>query len=145
MRFARIAITCLLLALFAGVPALHAQTPTAVVNGTVLDTTGGTVEGAVVKLTNTETNIVSQTNTNSAGFFTFINLLPGHYTLTVTKDGFKTDSLPVFELVVNQTLTEKLKLEVGTTTQTVEVKADDGGQMIQRSTTELGTIIDEQQ
>jgi hypothetical protein len=145
MRFARIAAACLMLVMFAIIPALYAQTPTAIVNGTVLDTTGATVPGASVSLTNQETSIVSQTNTNSAGFFLFLNLLPDHYTLTVSKDGFKTISVPAFELVVNQTLTQKLTLEVGTTTQTVEVKANDVGQMIQRSTTELGTIIDEQQ
>jgi len=125
--------------------ALYAQMPNAVVNGTVLDSTGAVVTDAEVKVTNEATNVVSRTRTNGAGAFTVINLMPGHYVLQVTKSGFKTINIPSFELQVNQTLNEKLQMEVGAASETVEVSASSIGALIQSASTELGTTIDEKQ
>jgi hypothetical protein len=50
----------------------------------------------------------------------------------------------VFKLDVNQTLTQKITLEVGSSSETITVNADAVGVMIQRASTELGTTIDEQ-
>src|SRR5260370_11705558 len=95
-----------------------------VVNGTVVDTSGAVVPDARVTVVNQETNIVSQKNTAADETFTIINLLPGNYVMTVEKGGFKKVALPVFKLDVNQTLTEKITLEVGSPSETVTVKAD---------------------
>jgi hypothetical protein len=121
-----------------------AQTPTAVINGTVVDSSGAAVPDAKVTAINQDTNITSSKNTSSDGAFNIINLLPGNYILTVERTGFKKAALPVFKLDVNQTLTQKISLEVGATSETVTVSADSVAVMIQRSTTELGTTIDEQ-
>jgi len=118
---------------------LFAQTPTAEVNGTVLDSSGGTVPGADVKVTNEDTNIVSEKPTSPDGTFTIINLLPGNYVLSVEKSGFKTITLPVFTLDVNQILTEKLTMLVGSSAETVTVSAE--GTLLQSSSSELGTTI----
>jgi Carboxypeptidase regulatory-like domain/TonB dependent receptor len=128
--------------LLAGV--LFAQTPTAVVNGTVVDSSGASVPDARVTIVNQETNIVSLKNTAADGTFAIINLLPGNYVITVEKGGFKKVALPVVKLDVNQTLTEKISLEVGSSSETVTVNADSVGVLLQRSSTELGTTIDEQ-
>lgn len=137
---------CLLVALptLALTMVTFGQTPTAVVNGVVVDPSGATVPDARVTVVNQETNIASQKITSSDGTFTIINLLPGNYALTVEKGGFKKLALPVFKLDVNQTLTERIKLEVGSSTETVTVSADMVGVMIQRSSTELGTTISEE-
>jgi hypothetical protein len=118
---------------------LFAQTPTAEVNGSVLDSSGGTVPGADVKVTNEDTNIVSEKPTSPDGTFTIINLLPGNYVLSVEKSGFKTITLPVFTLDVNQILTEKLTMLVGSSAETVTVSAE--GTLLQSSSSELGTTI----
>jgi len=123
---------------------LFAQTPTAVVNGTVVDSSGATVPDAKVTVVNQATNVVSVKSTNVDGTFTIINLLPGNYTLTVEKSGFKKVALPAFKLDVNQTLTETIPLEVGASTETVTVSAESVGVLVQRSSTELGTTMDEQ-
>jgi Carboxypeptidase regulatory-like domain/TonB dependent receptor len=120
-----------------------AQTPNAAITGTVLDPTGAKVPDAEVTVVNQETNIPSAKNTSSDGTFTIINLLPGNYTLTVHKPGFKEVKLPVFKLDVNQTLTQTLTLEVGSTSESITVNADAVGVMIQRASTELGTTLDE--
>jgi hypothetical protein len=123
---------------------LFAQTPTAMVTGTVIDSSGATVPGAQVKVVNQDTNVTSEKTTNTAGQFTVINLLPGRYALSVSKNGFKTLALPVFELQVNQTLTENVTMQVGSVTETVEVSASSVAATIQSATTELGTTIDEE-
>ena len=87
-----------------------AQTPTAVVTGTVLDSTGGAVPEATVTVVNQATNIRSQKKTAADGTFTILNLLPGDYVLTVEKEGFKKAALPLFKLDVNQTLTQTITL-----------------------------------
>ncbi|HEX4807887.1 MAG TPA: carboxypeptidase-like regulatory domain-containing protein [Bryobacteraceae bacterium] len=132
-----------LFACLVGTAILFAQTPTVVVTGSVVDPTGATVPEAEVTVTNQDTNVVSQKMTSSDGTFTIINLLPGQYALTARKSGFKKVVLPVFKLDVNQTLTQKITLEVGSTSDTVTVNADAVGVMIQRASTELGTTLDE--
>ena len=120
-----------------------AQTPTAVVTGTVLDTTGGAVPEATVTVVNQATNVRSQKRTAGDGTFTILNLLPGDYVLTVEKEGFKKAALPLFKLDVNQTLTQTITLSVGSSTETVTISADAVDVMVQRSSTELGTTISE--
>jgi hypothetical protein len=143
MNLPRSAAMLLAMALaFSGI--LLAQSPTAVVTGSVVDSTGASVPGARVTIVNQATSVVSTRNTNGEGAFTIINLLPGNYVLTVEKDGFKKTALPVFKLDVNQTLSEKITLEVGATSETVEVSASSVEVMVQRATTELGTTMDEQ-
>ena len=134
----RFSLLCLLSTAIAS-----AQTPNAAVTGAVLDQSGSKVPGAEVTVVNQETNIPSEKNTSSDGTFTIINLLPGNYALTVHKAGFKEVKLPVFKLDVNQTLTQTITLEVGSTTESITVNADAVGVMIQRASTELGTTLDE--
>jgi hypothetical protein len=121
-----------------------AQTPTAVVNGTVIDSSGATVPDATVTVVNQQTNVAGEKHTSADGSFAIINLLPGNYILTVEKSGFKKVILPPFKLDVNQTLSEKITMQVGTASETVTVSADSVGVMVQRASTELGTTIDEQ-
>jgi len=132
------------LILIAAAATLFAQTPTAVVTGTVVDPSGATVPDAKVTVVSQETNVRSEKTTNADGTFTIINLLPGEYVLTVEKSGFKRAALPVFKLDVNQTFTQKITLEVGNSTEEVTVSANSVEVMVQRATTELGTTIDEQ-
>ncbi|HEV2418011.1 MAG TPA: TonB-dependent receptor [Terriglobia bacterium] len=122
-------------------PALRAQTSSASVTGVVRDTSGAVIPGATVTLIDQGTNVSSRKITNSSGAFVFINVLPGTYVVTVEKAGFRNVSLPAFPLSVNQTLTENVTLEVGASTQTVTVSAQSEGILIQKSTSELGTVI----
>lgn len=143
MKLARLAFALLVL-FVASTETLPAQTPTAVVNGMVKDATSAAVPDATVTVVNQDTGVRSARNTNGDGTFTIINLLPGNYVLTVEKSGFKKVALPVFKLDVNQTFTQTITLDVGSTTETVEVSAGSVEVMVQRSSTELGTIMDEQ-
>jgi Carboxypeptidase regulatory-like domain len=109
-----------------------AQTATGEVSGTINDNSGGSVAGASVKLTNQDTQIVDRVKTNQVGYFLFINVRPGSYTLTVEMAGFKTARVNAFELSVNQHLTQNLTLDVGALAESVVVTAE--APLLQQST-----------
>jgi Carboxypeptidase regulatory-like domain/TonB dependent receptor len=139
MRSGKLAAVLLLVTLLGPASLLFGQTATGEVNGTVTDKTGGLVAGASVKLINQATRIEDRTATNSSGYFIFINVKPGTYVLRVELQGFKTEQVAPFDVGVNQTVTQDAKLDVGEVTETVEVRAE--AQMLQQSSSELGTVI----
>lgn len=132
----------LLVAVLLASPSLFAQTTTAEVTGIVLDAGGNTIPAAHVKVTSQDTNVASEKTTGNDGAFTIIDLLPGKYILTVEKSGFKTITLPVFTLDVNQILTQKLTMQVGSAQETVTVTGQ--AMQLQTSSAELGTTVDPQ-
>src|SRR6202050_525652 len=140
MTFKKQSIVLLVAVLLFASSRLLAQTTTAEVNGVVLDTTGNTIQGASVKVANQETNIVSTIQTNQDGTFTIINLLPGTYVMSVEKSGFKTITLPVFTLDVNQIVTQKLTMQIGAMQETVTVTGQ--AMQLQTASAELGTTVD---
>ena len=133
------AIAPAVFALAAFSAAASAQTATGGINGTVADPNGAAVPGATVTLTNRATNIEMRVTSGESGYYTFVNVSPGTYFLEVEAQGFSTARTPPFDVGVSQTLTRNVALSVGEVTQTVEVLA--GGELIQSSSTELGTVI----
>jgi hypothetical protein len=63
------------------------------IDGTVLDATGAPVAGAEVKLTRLTTTPVLDTPTAQDGHFSFTNVAPGPFELSVALVGFKTKSV----------------------------------------------------
>ncbi|MCI0623485.1 MAG: carboxypeptidase regulatory-like domain-containing protein [Acidobacteria bacterium] len=120
-----------------------AQTSTASINGTVRDASGSIIPNAEVVLTNTQTNVERKAPTNDVGVYVFLNIIPGEYRLQASKTGFKTSKQSAFTLVVNQTATFDVTLEVGEISQEVTVEAV--GAEIQSSTAELGAVVAKQQ
>src|SRR5215471_971484 len=139
MRWEKFVTALLLVSLLVPASLLIGQTATGEVNGTVTDRTGGLVAGASVKLINQATRIEDRTATNSSGYFIFINVKPGTYILRVELQGFKTEQVAPFDVGVNQTFTQDVRLDVGQVTETVEVRAE--AQMLQQSSSELGTVV----
>ena len=131
--------TSLLIVLSA--PLLFAQTATGEVNGTVTDPNGGAVPGAAVKLINQATKIEIEATANQSGYFIFVNLKPGVYTLRVEVSGFKRAQTQPFDVGVSATVTQNVTLTLGDVSEVVEVTA--ASEMIQGSSSELGTVISE--
>src|SRR6266704_815699 len=140
MRLAKTA--AILFVLLSVAPAAgRAQTASGEVNGTVTDKSGGLVAGATVKLTNQATKIEDWITTNSAGYFVFINVKPGSYVLGAEAKGFKNTQISPFDVGVNQTVTQTIRLEVGAVSEHVVVSAE--AVMLEGSSSELGTVISE--
>ena len=100
-----------------------AQQVVGAITGTVTDPTGAAVPGATVKATNLATNLEISAQTKSNGTYVVPELPGGTYKLTITKEGFKTETHT--EVLVNgdRTTTVDAALTVGMVTATVEVTA----------------------
>ena len=141
-RVARSALAlCAMLAVFAGMA--FGQASSSAVNGTVTDQQGAVVPGTAVLLTSVETGIEHRSEANAVGNYVFVNIPPGYYTIEASAEGFRTAAIEPFVLVVNQTATFDIVLEVGAVTESVTVEAV--GAQVQSSSSELGTAMTEQQ
>jgi Carboxypeptidase regulatory-like domain len=96
---------------------------TGIVVGTVTDPSGAAVPGAVVTLTDTATNAERTTTTNATGRYNFPNVPPGNYVLTISKAGFRVAKIVNQTVVVGESRTLDVNLDMGAATQVVEVTA----------------------
>jgi hypothetical protein len=122
------------------VPAWSQATSTSTVTGIVTDQQSARVPEAVVKLTDLSTNAVLTANTNVAGRYVFVNVPPGDYSLTFTKQGFSVFRVASQHVEVSTTITVNATLELGSTSTTVEVTASVGAEL-QTTTSTVGTTI----
>src|SRR5688572_16667515 len=99
--------------------AAFAQSSMGTVVGTVTDSSGGVIPGANVTLSSRDTGIASTRVSNDSGHFTFINVRPASYELTVELAGFSTAKVPPFAVGVNETVARNVSLQVGATTEVV--------------------------
>jgi outer membrane receptor protein involved in Fe transport len=105
--------------------AAHAQETTGSISGTINDSSGASVKGASVTLTNTDRGQdIRKLVTNSAGFYTATSLPLGTYSVKVTASGFKSEVVTGLVLHVSDALTVNRTLVVGDTEDTVSVTAD---------------------
>ena len=129
------------LALLSLPAAALAQSSMGTVSGTVTDAAGAVVPGASVTLVNQETNVHAARVTNDDGYYAFVNVRPGTYTLTIELTGFATAKAAGFVVGVNETLARNVALKVGAVEENVEVTAQ--SELLQTSTSELGNVIEE--
>jgi hypothetical protein len=96
--------------------------------GIVTDPTGAVVAGANLTLTNPATGDTHTATSSAGGEYVFALLKPADYTMTVTKDGFKTVHQTV-TVVLGTTVTVSPALQIGVGTTTVEVTGETLGQL----------------
>ena len=104
---------------------------------------GASVPHAIVKATNTGTNIVQTALTDSSGDFVITPVSAGVYSLGVTATGFQTVNAANIEVQVGQIVREDLELKVGEMTTTVEVYTD--VPLLSTDSATLGTVMTNQQ
>ncbi|MGB6826449.1 MAG: carboxypeptidase-like regulatory domain-containing protein, partial [Terracidiphilus sp.] len=112
-----LALCCLL-----GCTVAFAQIASTSLRGTVKDSSGAVVSGATVTATNQASGIAYHTQTNNAGYYVFPDLVPAHYIVTLTANGFGTQ-IRSAELLVSQPATIDFALSVQTQTVTVDVSS----------------------
>jgi Carboxypeptidase regulatory-like domain/TonB dependent receptor len=109
--------------LAAAIP-LAAQLPTGTILGTVKDTSGASVPGAMVTVKNTDTNLSKTAITEADGGYRFPELPVGHYEMTATAAGFRTETRAGLTLEVTQQGVINFTLQIGATTQQVTITSD---------------------
>jgi hypothetical protein len=120
----------------------RAQSPTAVVNGQVRDTSGAAIPKATVVVINDATNVRYSTETNNEGIYSVPNLLPGTYRIQVSKQGFKTIVHPDIVLHVQDAEAIGFTLPVGPTSDTVTVEG--GAPLVNTQDASVSTVVDRQ-
>src|SRR5438552_2927165 len=101
---------------------LSAQSDLGTISGFVKDPSGATVPNAKVTVRN-KSGIERQATTNESGYYTITNIPPGLYDMSAEASGFKKYASTNNKLDPSAALTVDATLEVGVTTQTVEVSA----------------------
>jgi hypothetical protein len=99
----------------------NSQSVNATLLGTVTDSTGAIVANAKVTITETNTNTVHSAVTNESGNYSFPDLPPGKYAVTVELTGFKRETRRDIDLLVDSTARVNVALQPGDVNQTVEV------------------------
>jgi len=127
------------------------QAVNATLLGTVTDISGGVVAGAKVTITEVNTGTVRGGQTNESGNYTFPDLAPGQYTVSVEQPGFKKESRRDIAVTVNSSTRVDVQLQPGSVSETVEVsgappvletdRADTGSQIesVQTANLPVGT------
>src|SRR5260370_11577361 len=130
----RAAIVCLL-----GSALAPAQGTDATVSGTIIDPSGAHFAEVKVSALHSETGVAVRTTTNQLGIYTFASLPPGTYRFTAEHPGFRTAVISDIELEVGARLTINMPLELGATSETVEVRGASSELNIARSS--AGDVI----
>ena len=112
-----------LLLAFASAAYGQTQITTGVIQGTVEDEQGATLPGATIEVRNVETNLTKTLTTDEGGRFVFLQLPPGRYTLTASKQGFATLKQEEFTLTVGQAANLDLRMKVSGVNEVVNVSA----------------------
>ena len=121
MKSTWVRISCLMLIL---VSAMVAQEFRATISGEVTDPAGAAIEGAKVVVTSVERNVPYDGTTNSAGRYTIPFLLPGKYTVSIEKPGFKKFVREGVTLVGQDKIALDIRLELGAVVDSVTVTGD---------------------
>ena len=119
------------------------QTGTTSLRGVVTDKSGSAIVGATVTLLSQEQGQVRSVQSQSGGEYEFLLLAPGKYTLSAESDGFRKFERHNIDLLISSPATVNITLEVGISTQTIEVSA----QAVTLNTTDasLGIAFNENQ
>jgi len=108
--------------------------------GTVTDSSGAVIPGTNITLTNLATSEKRVMETDSAGLYRLVNLLPGRYRVEAEKTGFKRFSREPVVIEVDSSPRIDVVLEVGEITQTVEVS--DLTPLLQSQSSSLGQVVE---
>ncbi len=130
----------LLVLVFASSLSAYSQS-TSTLQGSVTDPTGAAVAGAQITVHNTATNIGRHVVSDAAGNYAVPSLQPGTYSIQATAPGFSNYLLQSLTLLVNQTSTVNLKLNVASQGEVVEVTS--AAPLIEAQTITMGQAIDQ--
>lgn len=121
---------------------VYAQTSSGSISGTVFDPSGAVIPNAQVRLLGTDTgDLVRTLSTDAAGAFSAPLLRPSNYTVEASAQGFKTLRRSGIVLRVDDTLSLKLTLDPGATTESINVTAS--AELLEERTNAVGQVVDE--
>src|SRR5215475_8526397 len=120
-----------------------AQTNTATLTGTVLDSQGAVVPDVAITISSKATGLKRQANTNKEGLFTLPLLPPGIYLLQAQREGFSVAEIEDIELPVAGQVSQDIVLQVSGVRETVSVSA--APPLLQTDTSALAEVVNNTQ
>jgi hypothetical protein len=117
-----------------------AQVAGATLWGTIKDSSGAVVPQAKVVIKNVATGVTTELTTNTDGFYTAANLLPGEYEVTVSARGFNTETRTGISLTVGGQQVFDLALHLGSATKEVIVVTAEAP-AVQLSSSDIGAVV----
>ena len=118
---------------------LCAQDNRATLGGRVADQQEAVIPGAEILVTSLATGVRQKTVTNDRGEWKILFLNPGHYSLTITANGFKAAQRSDIELQTADIKQIDVVLTLGANTETITVTAD--APLIDTTSATSGTVI----
>ncbi len=112
------------------------------ITGTVQDSSGSAIVGAVVRVTQTETGFTRTAESGIDGVYRLPDLPIGPYKLEATQQAFGTYVQTGIVLQVNINPTINITLQVGAAMQAVQIEANAG--MVETQSNAVGTVFDNQ-
>ncbi len=113
---------------------------TGAISGTITDPTAAVLVGAKVKVTDVATGFTRTSQSNDRGLYLVSLLPPGHYTLAVTKQGFKVATSSDVQVIVAETTVLNIHMETGMATENITVAASSVD--LETESSELGRVTD---
>jgi hypothetical protein len=107
--------------------------------GRIVDPAGAVVPDVKIQITQTTTGVVRQTASNSDGYFTAPNLLPGIYTVRLEHPGFKPLNRTGVQLEVDQDLRFDFTLEVGSLNEQITVTGQEP--LLETENSSIGQVV----
>jgi hypothetical protein len=126
-----------LLTLCAGL--VFGQGSTARIDGTVTDPQGSAVPSADIQVLNPATGQVLKTSTDDRGQWAIPGLGAASYRVTATKSGFRVATVDGVVLNAGVPATVNLKLELGSTSEVIEVTA--GAEIVQATSAAVSSTV----
>jgi hypothetical protein len=118
----------------------YAAEVTARIKGTVTDPSGAIVPNVTVTATNKDTGVVTTTTTLSNGDYIFQKLPIGTYSISAAAPGFMRFAASGIVLNIDQEYVQPIKLTLGSSTETVEVRAN--GVQVNATDMQLSNVVD---
>jgi hypothetical protein len=133
---------CVIVAISVLLPTLLlAQGASGRILGRVADPTGAVLSGAKITLLNEATGISRGALTNDSGDYSFVEVVPGTYTVQFELTGFKKNIQKSVIVDVNQVVTLNSTLQIGGSQETVEVTSE--APQVDTTSTQLGAVIND--
>ena len=120
---------------------LLAQSTGGRIVGRVADPTGAVLSGVKITLTNVATGVTHDTNSNSSGDYSFVEVVPGEYQVEFELSGFKKNLQKSVTVEVNGVVTLNSTLQVGGSQETVEVTSE--APLVDTTSTQLGAVVND--
>jgi hypothetical protein len=108
-------------------------------SGTVVDQSGATLPSATITIDQPATGFHTSVTATSSGAYTFPDLQPGTYAVTVAANGFATKVYKDVVVYAGRTTDLKLELKIGTVTESIAVSAQN--EVLETTTNTLATTV----